>query len=101
MSALLELIRTSSPAERAQALVELSRDALANAAGPVAIVDEHRKAVAYLSSEADATAVFPFRKLTPEHLGELRRRADHPEEAIPAEEFIRLLEGEISKGTGR
>lgn len=101
MSALLELIRTSTPAERAEALAELSRHALANADGPVAIVDEHRKAVADLSAEVDAAAVFPFRKLTPEHLAELRRRAEHPEEAIPAEEFIRLLEAEMGKGKVR
>lgn len=101
MSALLELIRTSSPAERAEALVELSRRALSKADGPVAIVDEHDRTLGYLSAELNAACTLPIRKLTPERFAELRRRAEHPEESIPAEEFIRLLEADISAIQGR
>ena len=63
MSALLELIRTSTPAERAEALLELCRCALANATGPVAIVDAHGKIVAYLSAEVNPACTLPIRML--------------------------------------
>ena len=96
MSALLELIRTSTPAERAEALTELTRRALAGADGPVAILDEHRNAVGYLSAEVDATGVPPLPPFSEEELIELRRRAAHPEEAIPVEEFIRRMDAELS-----
>ena len=63
MSALLELIRTSTPTERAEALVELSRHARANADGPVAIVDEVGRTIGYLSAELNTAWTRPVQVL--------------------------------------
>lgn len=93
MPSLLELIRTSSPEERAAALAELVGATLAaNAGKPIAVCDAQAHTVGYLSSTLNAAATLPLPDWTEEELAELRRRAANPQEAIPVEEFIRRFD---------
>jgi hypothetical protein len=98
MSRLLELIRESSPAERAEALAVLVNDQLLANAGPVAVRDAAARTVGYLTPEVNAAAVLPFPSFTDDEIAELRRRAANPHESIPVEEFIRRFDAVIGEG---
>jgi len=101
MTALIDLVRAANPRERVALFAELSREALAGADGPVAVVDEQSRTVGYLTAEVNAASTLPTRTLSPEYLAELRRRAEHPEESVPADEFIRQIEADIAARPGR
>lgn len=102
MASLLEMIRKSSPEERAAALAELVGAALATTGGkPVAVCDAHSHAVGYLSSEVNAAATLPLPDWTEEELAEIRRRAANPQEAISFDEFIRRLDAATDAATRR
>jgi hypothetical protein len=93
MASLLELIRTSTPQERAAALAELVGAALAaNGGQPVAVCDARSRTIGYLSSEVNAAATLPLPAWTEEEVAEIRRRLDNPRDGISVEEFIRRFE---------
>lgn len=101
VSQLLDLIRGSSPQERAEALAVLAREALAASGGPVAVRDTDSQTVGYLASELNAAAVLPFPKLSDAEVAELRLRAANPHESIPVEEFIRRFDSASNEGKSR
>ena len=102
MASLLELIRTSTPEERAAALAELAGAALSSAGGvPVAVCGPDTRTVAYLSSTVNAAATLPLPDWTEDELAEIRRRAANPQEAISFDEFILRLDATTAEGTPR
>ena len=98
MSRLLELIRVSSPEERAEALAALASDTLATNRGPVAIRDAAARTVGYLSADVNAAATLPFPDFTPEEVTDLRRRAANPQAGVSVEEFIRQFDAATAEG---
>ena len=93
MATLLEMIRTSSPEERAAVLAELVGAALARHGNtPVAVTDASDRTIGYLSSEVNAAATLPLPDWTEEEKAELRRRIANPQGGISVEEFIRRFE---------
>ncbi len=98
MPSLAELIRTSTPAERAAALAELVGVTLAASGGvPVAVCDARSQTIGYLSSTVNAAAILPLPEWTEDELAELRRRTDNPQEAIPFDEFIRRWDAVVAE----
>jgi hypothetical protein len=102
MASLIEMIRASTPEERAAVLAELVGATLAASAGkPVAVCDARSHTVGYLSSEVNAAATLPLPNWSEEELAELGRRAAKPHEAIPFDEFIRRLDAVTAEGPAR
>ena len=101
MSHLLHLLRTATPAERAEALAVLAGEALRGRGGPVAVQDAAAHTVGYLTAELNAAATLPLPAFSEDELTELRRRAANPQEGIPVEEFIRRLDAAAGADTPR
>jgi hypothetical protein len=102
MASLIELIRTSTPEERAAALAELVGAALARHGNtPVAVQDAADRTIGYLSATVNAAATLPLPEWTAEELAEIRRRAANPQDAISFDEFIRRLDAASSEVPAR
>jgi hypothetical protein len=101
MSQLLNLIRTSTPEERAAALAELVGQELGTAGSTPVAVRAADRTVGYLTPTVNAAATLPLPEFTVAELEELRRRAANPHESIPVDEFIRRFDEAAGEGTPR